>query len=486
MFEDDLLALERKVLTDSAGDFSSPSPSSGHARSVAGLAQKLIQLAIPQVEAAAKAGYPGGVRARRRLGARHSPQCGQACGGQGEAGDQGPARLAHAPADRPRRAPADAKKAAVLLVRNGASIEAALAPIFGAATTVRSRVETQINAASNTASMTVGKRREDADGVGGRTRRLRVLPRPRRPRRETPATRSRWSPYGVVPKSSAVVAAPLHPHCRCRLAVLVDQSYADALKREAQRSVLRGFALPSESNAVRVNAARSCSRRSGRPEVGEGVRGDYFQHPFTNPDLADGFGSTGYWEGGKYIHRPTPHRGLDYPQPGGTPIPATAGGKVVRVFLDDELGHVTVIEHHRGANDPIVFSGYCHQSAVEVKVDDIVTRGHIIGKVGKTGTAAAGNHLHFTMSHYPTGVEGPPANFNPATFIDQNDKASLASPVSPMVTGSKAKYVKAKTGDYLTKIANAAGISLSTIKKLNPDIKGPSFILRPGDKIRVH
>jgi hypothetical protein len=49
---------------------------------------------------------------------------------------------------------------------------------------------------------------------------------------------------------------PLHGRCRCRLEVLRDQSYADALRREADRSVLRGFSLPSESMGVRIGAAQ--------------------------------------------------------------------------------------------------------------------------------------------------------------------------------------------------------------------------------------
>lgn len=51
-------------------------------------------------------------------------------------------------------------------------------------------------------------------------------------------------------------APPLHPNCRCHVEPLNDQSYADGLRREANRSVLRGFSLESESMAVRVDAAR--------------------------------------------------------------------------------------------------------------------------------------------------------------------------------------------------------------------------------------
>lgn len=48
---------------------------------------------------------------------------------------------------------------------------------------------------------------------------------------------------------------PRHPRCRCTVEPLNDQSYADALRREADRSVLRGFSLPSESMATRIDAA---------------------------------------------------------------------------------------------------------------------------------------------------------------------------------------------------------------------------------------
>jgi LysM repeat protein len=195
---------------------------------------------------------------------------------------------------------------------------------------------------------------------------------------------------------------------------------------------------------------------------------DYFVHPFANPDLADGFGSTGYWEGGKYVHRAHPHRGLDYPQPSGAAIPATANGVVARVFLSTELGHVTVIEHHRPDGAPIVYSGYCHQSVVNVAVGQEIHRGQLIGHVGATGTEASGPHL-----------QGPDANFNPALFINHNDKATLAA------SHAQAKTIKVKKGDSLWSIADKAKVSLSRVKQLNPAVKGPDFVIQPGQKIRV-
>lgn len=57
------------------------------------------------------------------------------------------------------------------------------------------------------------------------------------------------APYGQL------VAPPLHPYCRCHVEVLLDAGYAEALRREADRSVLRGFSLESESMSTRVDAA---------------------------------------------------------------------------------------------------------------------------------------------------------------------------------------------------------------------------------------
>lgn len=58
--------------------------------------------------------------------------------------------------------------------------------------------------------------------------------------------------------------APRHPYCRC-IAVPIDQAgiaaLGAALRREAQRSIIKGFALPSESVAARARAADRLLKR---------------------------------------------------------------------------------------------------------------------------------------------------------------------------------------------------------------------------------
>jgi len=49
---------------------------------------------------------------------------------------------------------------------------------------------------------------------------------------------------------------PLHPHCRCTVEPGITDEYADALKRESVRSILKGFSMDSESEKVRIDAAK--------------------------------------------------------------------------------------------------------------------------------------------------------------------------------------------------------------------------------------
>lgn len=85
--------------------------------------------------------------------------------------------------------------------------------------------------------------------------------------------------YGTRPLTWRVVDPPLHPHCRCRIVVWRHEwsgtgpdSYPEALRREARRSVARGWSLESESNTARLDAAgRLLERISGRGVANGGL-----------------------------------------------------------------------------------------------------------------------------------------------------------------------------------------------------------------------
>lgn len=71
-----------------------------------------------------------------------------------------------------------------------------------------------------------------------------------------------WDPKSRE-KNAPAVRPPLHPNCRCRLVPWKESwkepgkvSLPEAARREAERSIARGFSLPSESNASRVRALK--------------------------------------------------------------------------------------------------------------------------------------------------------------------------------------------------------------------------------------
>jgi murein DD-endopeptidase MepM/ murein hydrolase activator NlpD len=88
----------------------------------------------------------------------------------------------------------------------------------------------------------------------------------------------------------------------------------------------------------------------------------------------------------------TPHFGADLAAPEGTPILAPAPGRVS--FAETGLhyeGGLTMIDHGQG-----LVTAYLHQSRIRVREGDSVTRGQVIGAVGREGRAT-GPHLCWRM-----------------------------------------------------------------------------------------
>jgi len=85
---------------------------------------------------------------------------------------------------------------------------------------------------------------------------------------------------------------------------------------------------------------------------------------------------------------------LDFSGPCGTPILAAADGDVVVAAKTIDFGNTIVLAHADG-----IFSRYAHLDSMVVQLSKSlthVTRGQLIGFMGRTGLAT-GNHLHFQI-----------------------------------------------------------------------------------------
>ena len=90
-------------------------------------------------------------------------------------------------------------------------------------------------------------------------------------------------------------------------------------------------------------------------------------------------------------HPGTPHGGMDFPAPTGTPVHAAQSGRVV---LAEELyfsGNTVIVDHGLG-----IYTFYCHFSKIDAKVGDDVVAGTVLGEVGATGRVT-GPHLHWAL-----------------------------------------------------------------------------------------
>jgi murein DD-endopeptidase MepM/ murein hydrolase activator NlpD len=99
------------------------------------------------------------------------------------------------------------------------------------------------------------------------------------------------------------------------------------------------------------------------------------------------------------LDRPRAHTGIDIVAPPGTPVVASANGRVSSAGHRGEYGLLVEVDHGHG-----VTTRYAHLSRASVRVGQTVERGQQIGAVGSTGLSV-GPHLHYEVL-----VNGQPSN----------------------------------------------------------------------------
>jgi len=131
-----------------------------------------------------------------------------------------------------------------------------------------------------------------------------------------------------------------------------------------------------------------------------------FIRPVKNYRISSGFTHSRYHP---ILHRYRAHLGIDYATRWGSPIRATASGKIIKKGWRGGYGRCISIKH---SNEMI--SLYAHMSKFRsgINVGKYVKQGTIIGYVGSTGVST-GPHLHFGLYKRGRAV-------NPARYIQDN------------------------------------------------------------------
>lgn len=148
------------------------------------------------------------------------------------------------------------------------------------------------------------------------------------------------------------------------------------------------------------------------PDPPPPVDGDYFIWPFRPGIWPAGDVTPGAGEFGPRNGRL--HAGIDFgygpPNTPGTPIPASAIGKVILARMNGGYGNCVILDHGSGLH-----TLYGHMDAAPyVSVGEWVAKGQILGGTGNTGNSF-GTHLHFET--HEDGYRGNASARNPREFI---------------------------------------------------------------------
>ena len=113
-----------------------------------------------------------------------------------------------------------------------------------------------------------------------------------------------------------------------------------------------------------------------------------YKEPFAPATRGDEFGNLADYRNGR------PHRGQDWSVKAGSTIPAVTAGQVITNTWSDVLGWIVI-----QTTDDGLFILYAHLAdQPNLKLGHKLKLGDAVGKVGSTGTAATGPHLHLSIS----------------------------------------------------------------------------------------
>ena len=130
-----------------------------------------------------------------------------------------------------------------------------------------------------------------------------------------------------------------------------------------------------------------------------------------------------------YGNKVRPHRGTDFAAPTGTPIMATASGKVVKSSYTRGNGYYVKIKHNKTYS-----TQYLHmQKRGRVKQGSYVKQGDIIGKIGMTGNTS-GPHVCYRFWKNGKQVDPFKQKLPPGKPIPKNLNSKFTQYLTPLKT----------------------------------------------------
>jgi murein DD-endopeptidase MepM/ murein hydrolase activator NlpD len=149
--------------------------------------------------------------------------------------------------------------------------------------------------------------------------------------------------------------------------------------------VAPNFVEPNPEQLARAEAERQRLRAIFATVTPERLWDGSFHYPLKGITAGGNFGKRRILNG----QPGSPHSGVDFPAPAGTPVYAAQRGHVVLAEALYFSGNTVVLDHGLG-----LYTLYAHFESISVQPGDLVDTGALLGKVGATGRVT-GPHLHW-------------------------------------------------------------------------------------------
>ncbi len=128
-----------------------------------------------------------------------------------------------------------------------------------------------------------------------------------------------------------------------------------------------------------------------------------------------------------YYGRVKPHKGTDYAAPVGTPIMATANGRVTKASYTRANGNYVKIKHNKTYS-----TQYLHMKRRKVRRGQFVKQGDIIGWIGMTGNTS-GPHVCYRFWKHGRQVDPYKQKLPEAKPISKALKKQFLSSIEPII-----------------------------------------------------
>ncbi len=149
--------------------------------------------------------------------------------------------------------------------------------------------------------------------------------------------------------------------------------------------VAPNFVEPNPEQLARAEAERQRLRAIFATITPDRLWDGTFHYPLTGVTTGGNFGKRRILNG----KAGSPHGGVDFPAPAGTPVYAAQRGRVVLAEPLYFSGNTVIVDHGLG-----LYTFYAHFESISVQPGELVDTGALLGKVGATGRVT-GPHLHW-------------------------------------------------------------------------------------------